>query len=396
VRLQAYTQRLPEGATQLDLLRMAAVADAFELRAVSAACLAHLAARSVLDWQTVTAAFAVTDVLAGHAAGRQLLENAAERLQQQLGDLEVSLQDAGRRRQLEALPQPALLALLRDPETRVAAESSAVAAVALWVGAQEAAGSGGSGGGVPLEQRQQLAAAIRMAQLPSVYLGTVVPAMGWLQGLITPQQMVTLFVAAGVPARYRGAFGDVLSLAGGQQEGWPPAWLADARPRSACQRVAVTLAVPVAQLNARASAGQGVRWASEGVVFGGYEFGVCLQLSERRTLRATMVLQAIGALPARPPGDGGASGAAQRPVAVVVGELTGGAGAGGRPHSAVFARHLYERPTACNGMYADGTGFDECFNQYVDMESGWRPELLTPFLQGDRLTLRLTVSWLLP
>jgi hypothetical protein len=289
--LQVYTQQPPTGASQSELMRMAGVADAFELSSVSAACMAQLAAlpADALEWGTVTAAFTLPAGVVEHDSSQRLLQRAGQQLQTSLGDLELTLQDQGKCQQLEQLPHAALLALLQDEQTRVAAEGTAVAAVALWVAAQEAAG-----GSVPLEQRQQLATAIRMVQLPSMYLATVLPSIGWLQGLLTPQHAVALFAAKSMPQADGPRFFRLCVLArdAADRDSWST-WLASARPRSA-QHASVSVAVPASELNECGRAGAGGVWSSGFVCFGGYEFGVRLALKKDRAFRVSMQLRATG------------------------------------------------------------------------------------------------------
>jgi hypothetical protein len=381
-----YTQQLPADASQADLLHMAGVADAFELSSVSAACMEQLAQLPVaeLEWGTVTGAFALPDGVAGLAASSGLLAAASERLRQLLGNLDLVLCDPQLRQQLEALPHAALLALLQDEQTRVAAESSAVAAVALWVAAQVAAG-----GTVGLQQRQQLAAAIRMVQLPAMYLASVLPRMGWLCGIITAQHISQFLAAKGVPDAHRQRFPRLCLLGGPepaaaaatQQEAWPDAWLAAARPQASCEHMSKAIHVPVPEINARGSAGQAGRWASGAVVVGGYELGARVELSQRGDVRVAMAVQAIGVVPDVAAGAQLAEGRQLPPVAVVMEARLG---------SGVETRPTYTR---CDGLYTDGSAVEGFFNRRVNACADWQAQAtaLAPHTRCGELTIWLTV-----
>lgn len=66
----------------------------------------------------------------------------------------------------------ALLALLEDGRTEAAAENTVLAAVQSWLAHQPER--------VELQQRQQLAGAVRIPQLEPMYLATVLPRIPWL------------------------------------------------------------------------------------------------------------------------------------------------------------------------------------------------------------------------
>jgi hypothetical protein len=298
---QVYTQELPEGASQSDLLSMAATADAFELGSVSAACTASLAAlpAAELELQTILWAYDLPDGITALDSSRQLQERAAEQLQQLLGDLEVTLQDAQKQRQLESLSYTALLALLRDPETRVAYESTAVAAVALWVAAKEAAG-----GTITLEQRWRLAGRIRMLQLPLTYLGTVLLKITWLQGVVTAQHIGLLAAAKGIESGGQKAVFEGMAF---EVEHAVPArrarstwrrWLAGPRPQSSRQQAQATVELSAAELRSNTLfVGHQLFRQAEPFVFAGYQFrvGAC---RERPLVTVRLQPVGVGGLPA--------------------------------------------------------------------------------------------------
>jgi hypothetical protein len=372
--LQVYTQQLPEGASQPDLVRMAALADGFELRSASAACAAELAQLPAarLEWPTVLWSFRQPDGMADLDSSRLLQRQARERVQQLLGDLELTVQQQEKRQQLGQLPHAALKVLLEEWETRVAAESTAVAAVALWVAAQEAAG-----GAVTLEERQELADCIRMVQLPPLYLATVVPGMAWLQGVVTMQDALMLAAARGVPQLDRDTLHIENFVPFKEREPQWQTWL-DTSPRcsSACGSVSTTVQVPAAEL----ADGRGGEWCSHRVCFGGYELGLRLVADEGGRVAVLAVLGAVGMAPE--PGGGGSEAA----------------------HVAAWVDVTFTFPVAegeldgWNGSDVWKHGSDRTYFAWpVGMPTaGWAPERLAPFLHEGKLSIQLTVTRVLP
>jgi hypothetical protein len=371
---QLYTHEVPAEASQSDLMHMAAAADKFELRRVSAACIAKLAQLPAdeLDWDTVVWAFSPPDGIAALDSCGTLQQQASGQLQHVLGDLEVALQDAATCQRLVQLPHAGLLALLRDPGTRVAAEGTAVAAVALWVAVQERMGAS-----LTLEQRRELASHIRMVQLPFTYLGTVLPHIEWLQGVITAQHIVLVTAAKGMPAGYAQHLVRLGIITDGADRAEWREWLGSARPQSSRQGVSVSVAVPATELNERGTHGTSEAWESpEPVLFGGYELGVCVELNMDRTFGASMLLHAIGSAPANP--------GLSNPAVAWEGDL-----------ACVVDGNVSCR-RCIKGVWQIGTGLPNFFRHRVDMSAGWQPERLAPFLHDGKLTIELRVSQLLP
>jgi hypothetical protein len=371
---QAYTEQLPEGTSQQDLLRMAAAADAFELQRAMAACLTQLAGLPVeqLEWATITGAFTLPDGVAGHDSSNQLRQQAQARLQQELGDLELTLQDEAKRQQLERLPHAALLALLQDERTRVASEGTAVAAVALWAAAQEAAGSS-----VALEQRQQLAGSIRMVQLPSLYLSTVLPGVQWLEGVLTAQHIHAFTAAQSVPDDDRGLFVSsvLINIAADGSDRWHTWVEAGPRPMSVRDGVQFDLHVPAAELSSCFADNRPGRWASPTIMFGGYRLGLAAKAEDRK-IDVALSLAGLGT--GRQPTSG--PGALLYEAAWI--EVAAGCMVDG-------AIKLEKKEI---GLWTDSLSWLDFFGKELDMSAGWDPQRLAPFLHDGKLTLRLNVT----
>lgn len=254
---QVYTQQLPEGASQADLLRMAAVPDRFDMESCAAACLAALAAKGAagLEWAVVTSLFSLPPGVMALQGAQRLRELAQQRLQVELGDLEAALEDEqGRRQRLLALPFEALLALLRSDQARVAYESTAVAAASLWVKCVE--GGLRAGQPLPLEQIRELAQCLRLCHVPPTYLATVVPRLPWLEGVVSTRDLVLAAGSAG------------LSKPGCLGEQWT-AWLAAGkRPAAAAREAVVTWELTEAQLKAAYKSGRSATSSSSAVWVG--------------------------------------------------------------------------------------------------------------------------------
>lgn len=122
---------------------------------------------------------------------QQLLSHCRDQLLQQFGDMEANMRCRERRSSLHSLPLPALLALLQDERTCAASENTVLAAVHSWMGA-----AAQQGAAVDAEQRQQLAAAVRLPLLEPCYLATVLPRMGWLLEILGLQGLAMVAGAA--------------------------------------------------------------------------------------------------------------------------------------------------------------------------------------------------------
>jgi hypothetical protein len=115
----------------LQLLRLADSYGVLKVLEIAAAAFASIAAAD-LQWNTVLALYALQPGCAELVACKPLFAAAATKLQQELGDLELTWADEKRAELLLRLPQPALLQLLQHPETRVASENTVFYNIKRW------------------------------------------------------------------------------------------------------------------------------------------------------------------------------------------------------------------------------------------------------------------------
>jgi hypothetical protein len=371
LHFQVYTQQLPCGASQWDLLYMAELADAYLLHTECNAAMAALTALPVdsLDNETVAWAFDPPGGMGELDSVKQLSARAREWVTQHLGDLELTLQDADKLLRLQQLPFKAVLALVSDASTKVHSEGTVVAAVALWL---EARGLFD----VTHGQKQQLAYAIRMVQLPFTYLGSALPRVTWLHGVLDVHHIGTITVAKGNPqACSRKTLLRLMTMPERMKATWRT-WLGDPRPSSSCDAVDLRVVVPAADLHSCGRAGEVKTWASSSSVhWGGYQLQAMLQLHRDRTMFARLGLKATGT-PATFPASCGLQSLPSGAVLTCTAEcIVDG------------AVKVAKRDT---GLWMD-QGW-QLFDGLVDMSAGWQPDLLAPYLHDGKLTVRLRIT----
>jgi hypothetical protein len=120
--------------SQEQLLQLLLLADRYGVPKVLAAVTAVFASIDPTDlqWEFVLTVHSLPAGCAALDACKGLFAAAGDKLQQELGDLELARADAGKRQLLTELPQPALLQLLRDKRTRVASENTVFVVVGTW------------------------------------------------------------------------------------------------------------------------------------------------------------------------------------------------------------------------------------------------------------------------
>jgi hypothetical protein len=143
--------------SQEQLLQLLLLADRYGVPKVAAAVTAAFASipPADLQWNTLLALYALPPGCAELDACKSVFVTAGDKLQQELGDLELTWADAGKQQLLLDLPQLALLQLLRDDRTRVTSENTVFYTIQRWwVG-----------------QQQQPARALTTAAADSAYAG---------------------------------------------------------------------------------------------------------------------------------------------------------------------------------------------------------------------------------
>jgi hypothetical protein len=112
--------------SQEQLLKLLLLADRYGVPKVLAAVTAAFASITPADlqWSTLLALYALPPGCADLDACKDVFAVAGDKLQQELGDLELTWADEAKQQLLLALPQPALLQLLRDDRTRVTSKNT--------------------------------------------------------------------------------------------------------------------------------------------------------------------------------------------------------------------------------------------------------------------------------
>jgi hypothetical protein len=127
--------------SQEELLQLLLLADQYGVPKVLAAVSAAFASipTAQLQWETLHAAYALPAGCFDLESCRGLFAATREKLQQELGDLELVWGDQSNSKQqlLLGLPLQALLQLLSDHRTRVASENSVFFTVSQWWARQQ-------------------------------------------------------------------------------------------------------------------------------------------------------------------------------------------------------------------------------------------------------------------
>ncbi|WIA40918.1 hypothetical protein OEZ86_004578 [Tetradesmus obliquus] len=157
-----------------------------------------------LQWETVQALYALPPGCAELDACKPLFEAAGEKLQDELGDLELAWADASKQQLLLGLPQPALLQLLQDDDTRVASENTVFFTISQWCRQQQQ----------PAQQQQQqqqeavamsakhdLLQLVRMQHCTGLYATAVVARTRLAQSLFSAAEIAEACVLASAGKR---------------------------------------------------------------------------------------------------------------------------------------------------------------------------------------------------
>jgi hypothetical protein len=120
--------------SQKMLLQLLLLADSYGVPKVLAAAAAEFAciAAKNLHWDVVQALQELPAGCADLETCKGLFETAQQKLQYELGDLELVWADSEKQQLLLELPQPLLLQLLSDPTTRVTSENTVFYTIERW------------------------------------------------------------------------------------------------------------------------------------------------------------------------------------------------------------------------------------------------------------------------
>ena len=188
---------------QLQLLQLS---DAYDVPAIARAVCKSISSlpSDQLHWDTATAILTLPDSCKQLPSYGTLHKAAADKLQQQLGDLELVWAPAGPgddepdadphpisplQQQLLQLPFPALLLLLADLRTRVSSEDTAFYTLNRWLQHNL---------GTSKEQQHKLAGLLRLTQCTPSYLASVICAPGsWVLSCFSPSDLISVAAACG-------------------------------------------------------------------------------------------------------------------------------------------------------------------------------------------------------
>jgi hypothetical protein len=183
------------------LMQLVTLAECYSVGKVVADAAAQLNKLGVETIDIAAAVFKLPEACLQLAAMRKVQQAAADRLQQELGDLEKVWADEDKQPQLLGLPSAALLQLLRDERTRVASEDTAVYTAQAWLDRRF--------GGVRMivpgrpdpkqQQQQQLASVLRPPHCTATFLALLAANSsdwGWVYNH-EPRLLVDLVASIG-------------------------------------------------------------------------------------------------------------------------------------------------------------------------------------------------------
>jgi hypothetical protein len=227
-----------EELSHSQLLQLLLLSDRFEVPKVQAAVLAVFTAIQAeqLEWVTALELLDLPSSCAQQPEFAGIQQLAVQRLQQQVGDLELAWNDEQSRQQLLQLPFHALLQLLQHDQTRIASENTVVFTVQHRYEQQ------------PARQRrqgqlQQLLQEVRMRHCTPYYVSTVMTQCPLVSSCFSTLEL-------GLARECCTADGFKMLQEGSspvlQQY---PSWSADKRPASAMQQQ-VVWRLPLSELQA--------------------------------------------------------------------------------------------------------------------------------------------------
>jgi hypothetical protein len=220
------------------LMQLVALAECYGVGKVVTAAAKQLQQLSVetMPLGTAAAVFEMPEACLGLEAFKGVQATAVDKLQQELGDLEVVWGDKGKQQALLGLPYGALRQLLGDERTQVASEDTAVYTARRWL--QENLHPD-----CQQQRQQQLLGVLRLPHCTPTYLaGVVAPAASLLRAAgLTEAEALGLCT---LPApgseqrtwRLKNVFGD------------RAAWQLPSRPASSVKVLHVQWQLPLAEL----------------------------------------------------------------------------------------------------------------------------------------------------
>jgi hypothetical protein len=226
----------------LQLMQLVTLAECYGVGKVveDAAGQLHELTVQSMPLEIAAAVFELPEACLELEAVQQVQQAAADKLQQELGDLEVVWGDEGKRQALKELPYGALLRLLGDRRTRVASEDTVVYTALNWFRTKAASP------GKQLQQ-QQLAAVFCLPHCTGTYLArlskpptTEERPRSWVYD-DDIQLVIGLLAVSGRSSTQRSGW-----LQAAQAD--RPAWHLQPRPMSAVSQLQLSWDLPLADL----------------------------------------------------------------------------------------------------------------------------------------------------
>jgi hypothetical protein len=208
----------------------------------SAAAQLHQLSVKSMPLDVAASVFELPEACLALEAVQPVQQAAADKLQQELGDLEVAWGTEAKQQQLLGLPFGALLQLLRDERTRVASEDTAVYTALQWLEHNP------SPPGKQQEQQAQLVGLLRLPQCTATFLAWLsepspqpeVNHRAWVYGS-SPKLLIDLLAASGRSSDERHRW-----LRAVHQD--KPTWRGHRRPPSALTQLQLSWDLPLRQL----------------------------------------------------------------------------------------------------------------------------------------------------
>jgi hypothetical protein len=225
------------------LMQLVALAECYGVGRIVTAAATRLKQLTVetMPLDTATAVFELPEACQALDAFKPVCQTAADKLQQELGDLEVLWADKDTVKRLLALPLGALLQLLGDERTRVASEDTVVQTALQWLEQHRGDSS----------KAPQLLAVLRLPLCTATFLTS--SSIRWFLrvGGVSADEACDLMA---MPALSDAQRADWLQVAYAHR----PAWHLPRRPASSVMQLQYSWRLPLAEVKkAFESAGQG-------------------------------------------------------------------------------------------------------------------------------------------
>ncbi|KAF6251460.1 hypothetical protein COO60DRAFT_1675745 [Scenedesmus sp. NREL 46B-D3] len=198
-----------------------------------------------LQWDTVQALYELPAGCADLDACKGLFAAAAQKLQQELGDLELAWADHQKSQLLLSLPQPVLLQLLQNPATRVASENTVFYTIERWW--QSCIESPGIKH-IGLQDAKALVELVRVKHYTPLYVTLVMAQSKLAQECFSPEEMAQACTLATAAHSNQSLLVEAL-VGMSTPISKHPTWMAGQRPPSAMQELEIQWQLPLQELS---------------------------------------------------------------------------------------------------------------------------------------------------